>query len=468
MNQYKKLLNNVIIFSVGVLGSRVISFLMVPLYTHYLTQAEYGTADLVMTTVAMLLPLVTGSMHEAVIRFSMDKVYDKQVVLVNALMISGLGYLVFLLFYPILSRLNVLGNSLIYLYVFILLQGIHQILAQYTRGIGETKVFALNGILTTFFNASFNILFLVYFSWGLNGYFSAYILGHFVATLYLISSIKPFKGMNLSDINKEVSLLFLRYSVPLLPNSLMWWLINSSSRFFINFFISIEANGIFAVSSRIPALINIVSQVFSQAWQLSAFEEYGRNDDENFYSNVFDFYFSILLIAASGIIVVVKPVFAEVFAESYFSAWQPVPLLVLGTAFSAASGFIGVAYTASRKTSGVFKTSVYGGIISVVLNLSFIPTLGIIGAGISSMLSFFAMFIIRYIDTREILSIKIHWKRVFLTLLLIGLQVLVLFTGYSITRELVMNILLFIIILIINQNIIKSIYTMSKKILSSR
>lgn len=463
MNSYKKLFNNVLIFSVGVLGSKVISFLLVPLYTHYLSQGEFGTADLVMTTVSMLLPLVTGSMHEAVIRFVMNKTYDKSEVLANALAISGIGYLIFLIFFPILKYLNVLGDSLEFLYIFVFLQGIHQIFAQYTRGIGESKKFALNGIITTFFNATFNIVFLTQLNWGLNGYFFAYILGHLLATLYLIISVKPLRGLRFNQLKKETLSVFLRYSVPLIPNSLMWWLINSSSRYFINFFIGIEANGIFAVASRIPALINIVSQVFSQAWQLSAFEEYGKSDDRKFYSNVFDFYFSLLLLATAGIVWVVKPVFSVAFAESYFTSWQPVPFLVLGTAFSAASGFIGVAYTASHKTGGVFRTSIYGGIISLVLNLIFIPTMGIIGAGISSMLSFFAMFVIRYFDTKEILEMRIKWKKVIITLLIIGLQTLVLFLDISMSIEVAINAALFLILLFVNRNV----FTFMLKLINS-
>lgn len=463
MNSYKKLFNNVLIFSIGVLGSKVISFLLVPLYTHYLPQGEFGTADLVMTTVSMLLPLVTGSMHEAVIRFVMNKSYSKSEVLTNALAISGIGYLIFLIFFPILKYLKVLGNSLEVLYIFLFLQGLHQVFAQYTRGIGESKKFALNGIINTFFNAALNIVFLTQFGWGLNGYFLAYILGHIISTIYLMLSVRPLRDLRINQLSKEIMSVFLRYSVPLIPNSLMWWLINSSSRYFINFFIGIGANGIFAVASRIPALINIVSQVFSQAWQLSAFEEYGKSDDRKFYSNVFDFYFSLMLVATAGIIWVVKPVFSVAFAESYFTAWMPVPFLVLGTAFSAASAFIGIAYTASHKTSGVFRTSIYGGVISFILNLIFIPTMGIIGAGVSSAFSFFAMFIIRYFDTKEILSIRIKWRKLSITLLIIALQTLILFIGITMSTEIAINTLLFVILLVVNRNI----FTFTKKLIHS-
>ncbi|WP_338487560.1 lipopolysaccharide biosynthesis protein [Ruoffia tabacinasalis] len=381
-------------------------------------------------------------------------------VIANALSISAIGYLIFLLFYPILSAFNFLGNNLKYLYILLLLQGLNQIFAQYTRGIGESTKFALNGIITTFFTGMFNVIFLVYLNRGLDGYFLAYIFGYLISVLYLLISTQPLKGVRFSDLDKDISTTFLRYSIPLIPNSLMWWLINSSSRYFINWFVGIEANGLFAVSSKIPALINIISQVFSQAWQLSAFEEYENSESAKFYSNVFDLYFSVLLLTTSAIILVIKPVFSLLFADSYFDAWQPVPFLLLGTTFSAASGFIGVAYTASKKTSGVFRTSIYGGIISLILNLIFIPTLGIIGAGISSMVSFFAMFIIRYFDTKDLISIKINWRKIFSTLLLIGIQIFVIFLGLEARIELIINSLILLLILIVNRNLFDYIIKM--------
>jgi len=73
MNSYKKLFNNVVIFGIGNLGSKIISFVLVPLYTYYLSQAEYGVSDLVFTTSNMLLPLVSAMMYEAILRFIMDK-----------------------------------------------------------------------------------------------------------------------------------------------------------------------------------------------------------------------------------------------------------------------------------------------------------------------------------------------------------------------------------------------------------
>lgn len=458
MNSYRKLFNNIVIFAFGTLGSRAIAFVLVPLYTQYLSQAEFGTADLVLVTVNMLFPLVSGSMHEAVIRFAMNKDYDNESVMTNSFIISLVGFIIFLFFYPILKWLNFLDGSLEILYILLLIQGTDTIFKQYTRGIGKSKIFAFAGILTTFLNASFNILFLVVLNMDLMGYYLSFILGYGISALYLVLTVNPLKGISIKKANKGILRKLLSYSLPLIPNSLMWSLINSSSRYFISGFLGVAANGLFAVSSKIPALINIISQVFTQAWQLSAFEEYEKSKDSKFYSRIFDLYFSVLLISTSFIIVVLKPLFATVFAESYFESWQPVPFLVLGTVFSAASGYLGVAYTASNKTRGVFQTSVYGGGISLILNLVLIPSIGIVGAGISSMLSFLSMFLIRYKDTQKYIAVVIKWKKVIIIFVLLTLQIVCLFLGLNMFLEFCINLILSFLIVVVNKNIFVEIF----------
>lgn len=465
MNSYKKLFDNVIIFSFGVLSSKIISFVLVPLYTYYLTQTEYGTADLIMTTASMLLPLVTVSMYEAVIRFVMNKSYNQDVLMSNIYFLVLSGYLFFLLCYPLFRLFNVFEGQLIYLYLLIFIQGLNSVLAQFSRGIGNSKVFAINGILTTLFSGVLNIIFIVLLDYGIVGYLISFILAYVLSTLYLIYAVKPFNGVRKKYIDSKILMHLINYSLPLIPNNLMWWLTNSSSRFFINWFVGIEANGIFAVASKIPTLINVISQVFTQAWQISAFEVYDEKKNDSFYSNVLDLYFSILLISSSFIIIFLKPLFLSVFDDAYYNSWVPVPFLILGTVFSAISGFLGVAYTASKKTSGVFTTSIYGGGLSVIFNLILIPTLGIVGAGISSMISFFALFLIRYRDTRKLIEVTVNWKKVMFSLLIIFIQILFLFANVNLRLELIINVTLLLGLIMLNKNMVSIAIKLFNKLL---
>lgn len=462
MNSYKKLINNSIIFAVGTLGSKLISFLLVPLYTYYLSTSEYGTVDLTITTVNMLLPIISVSAYEAVLRFTMDKNEEPGVILTNSITIALGGFLISILFYPLLKYFNVLDGNLIYLYMILFAQMVERILAQYTRALGEIKIFAFNGILQTFTTGVLNIIFLVYFGWGITGYYWAIILAYTLSALFLFITTKSFKDLRASNSNKGTIKNLIYYATPMIPNSLMWWLINASSRYFIRWFIGISANGLFAVASRIPSLLNILYQVFNQAWQLSAIEEYESENKSDFYTNVFANLSAVLFIGASGITIIIKIVFDLIFAPEYFSAWKVVPFLLLGSVFSSFSSYLGTNYVAAKQTKGVFKTSIYGGIISLVLNAIFIPTIGIMGAGISSMISFFAMFLIRYFDTRQYIHLDINWIKFGLSILIIFAQVGFMVIGLSQSAELITGVVLFVVLLIINRQLLVSIFKLIK------
>ncbi|MGH2106887.1 lipopolysaccharide biosynthesis protein [Aerococcus urinaeequi] len=462
MNSYKKLLNNVIIFSLGNLGSKIITFMLVPLYTYYLSQSEYGTVDLVTVTVSMLVPIVSLSMHEAVLRFVMKKNKEDFHVLFNALFISILGYLLLMFLSPLFIIFGFSKSYILYLDIILLFQILNQVLSQYARGIGKVRVFAFNGMLTTFLTGIFNILFLVKFNWGVFGYFFALILSYLISNIYLLFFIKPEKSKYPLKFDKALIKEMLAYSIPLIPNSLMWWVVSSSSRVFISIFIGTAANGLFAVSSKIPFIINLVSQVFGQGWQLSAFENYEEDGNKNFYTDIFNYYSEILFIVTSGTILILKPLFQILFSEEYFNSWTPVPFLLLGSTFSALSGFIGVSYSTTQNTKGVFTTSLLGGVTSIITNFILIPTLGIIGSGISSMLSFFVMFYARYKGTRKLITINIRWTRFILTIILILAQTGVLFINVNVKIQFQINVVIFLGILILNHSFILFIVNLVK------
>ncbi|MFD1899696.1 lipopolysaccharide biosynthesis protein [Enterococcus termitis] len=105
MNKYKKLINNSIIFAVGNVGSKLILIFLMPFYTRYLTPGEFGTVDLVTTTTSMLLPIVSFSVYEAVLRYVLDKAYDESEIISNGTMITIIGSIFLSIFMVMLKNL---------------------------------------------------------------------------------------------------------------------------------------------------------------------------------------------------------------------------------------------------------------------------------------------------------------------------------------------------------------------------
>lgn len=401
MNPYRKLFSNSAIFAIGDLGSRVISFLLLPLYTYYLTTEQYGVTDLILTTVNLLLPVVFLSIQNAVLRFIMDKNEKTDEIVSNTSIIAIGGIVLLILSYPLINYINIFGNNLKYLYFILVLLFLERYVAQYARAVGMLKIYAINGILLSFNLGMSNVLFLAVFNLGLQGYFYAYIISHFISFLFLSCSTRIFSQFSFSNYNVTTVKRLLKFSVPMIPNSIMWWLINASSRFIIRFYLGLSANGLFAIASRTPAILSMINQIFTQAWQISAIEESANTNKESFYSNVFSHLASFSFVTASILTMAIKYIFDLLFSIEFFTAWKITPFLILGTVFSNLSSFLGTSYIVEKQTAGVFKTSIYGGLSSLILNLLLIPNFGITGAGISSFISFLIMFLIRYVDTKK-------------------------------------------------------------------
>lgn len=429
MNKYEKLVMNSIVFAIGNFGSKFIGIIMVPLYTHVLSTNEYGEADLLITTISLLLPILVLSIGQAVIRFSVSYSGEnnRAQVYSNAMLINIMGSIILMLFYPILHFTNVFGDLLLPFIILMISRIFSDTLSQFSRGIGKIKEFAFNGILMTLITAGLNVYFLLFLKIGLSGYLLSMIIANVISNIYLFLVVEGYKLFSVKNINQSLLNKMLSYSVPLIPNNIMWWLINGSTRYFILIFLGAGANGIFAVANKIPSILSMATNIFSQAWQLSAFEEYNTEDKSKFYSTVFKNYYTIIFILASGILIISKILIINLVSTSFSTSWQIVPFLLLAAIYQSFSGFLGTNYTAALNTKGIFSTSVYCALISVLLNVFLIPLIGIFGAGVGTCIAFFTMWIIRLHDTKKYVETKVNYKEFLMINIVFILQSVAMF-----------------------------------------
>jgi O-antigen/teichoic acid export membrane protein len=234
-----------------------------------------------------------------------------------------------------------------------------------------------------------------------------------------------------------------------MPTTIMWWTLGVSDRFLVTYFVGVAANGLYAVANKIPNVLNIISSVFFQAWQMSAIEEVHSENRSHFFSNVFSILSSVMFLAASIIIIFLKFIMNFIVAPSFFETWKLIPFLIIGVIFSCFSSFFGQIYVANKNTVGVFKTSIICAIVNVVLNVILIPTIGTIGASLSTMISFVIMWVLRIIDTKSFVTINLNLKKVILNLAFLFLQIVLLYISWTYTP--VLQVLLFCLIIYANR-----------------
>lgn len=448
----KSLLKNLGIFTIGSFGSNIVSFLMVPLYTAVLNTAEYGAVDLMTSTVALLTPIMLLSIQDATLRFGMDPVYKKEDVLSTSINIIFKGSALLLIGLIVVSILNLVSISTVYLtflFVFFVLGALNNILNLYLKAKNKASVIAVSGIICTLITCSSNVLLLLVFKLGIIGYMISNTIGIFIQVVYQLVVGHAYKDIHIRNYT-NLSKPMIKYSSPLIANSISWWINSASDRYILTWLRGISANGIYTVSYKIPTILSIFQNIFFNAWSISAIAEFDENDTDGFIGTNYSGYSFISLFVCSGLLIINIPLAKFLYRGDYFAAWQCIPFLVFGTVFSGISQFEGSLFAATRNTKQVAKTTVIGATVNTICNFVFIYFIGAIGAALATLFGYAVTWALRTIYLQSFMKMKVNWFNHFTSLILVAIQAIIATLNIS----WIIQIVIFLAVLILNKKFI--------------
>ncbi|MBQ8577709.1 MAG: polysaccharide biosynthesis C-terminal domain-containing protein [Clostridia bacterium] len=422
-NKYKQLISNTAILGIGTFGSKLLVFFMVRFYTACLTTAEYGIADIITQTANLLIPLLSLGIAEAVFRFTLDRDSDKAAVFSTGLFIILGGGAVFACLIPVFNAFDHFAGYGVLIWAYTFFSCLHTLCIQFLRAKGRMKQFAGYGILSTAVTIALNIIFLLGFDMGITGYVLSVILSDAFVTLLLFFTESLWREVHIKALSRSTTVSMLKYSIPLIPTTVFWWVTNVADRYMVTWMISPHADGIYAVSYKIPTLLILLSGIFIEAWQFSAVTEKGDTDHSAFFEKVFDSFQALMFIAGCALTAFSKIAVDIMATEDYYEAWQYIPVLSVATIFSSLVTFMGSVYLVEKKSVMSFITSMTGAVINIVLNLLLIPTpLGVNGAAIATFASYFVVFIIRAVNGQKYIRFKMHPVKLTVNTLLACIQ----------------------------------------------
>lgn len=289
MKQKNKLLiKNTIIFAIGNIGARIIFFFLVPLYTNFLSTEEYGISELVITLSELIVPIVTLTIQDGVLRFGLSKNENKNDVIKNGLVIWLLGTVFLILLTPLFSFYKPISNWRWYLSAYIVLKGLFLIEMNYLKVRERNKHYAIISIVQALLLCALNIYLLAYAHLGIRGYLYANIIAFLITDIIVIIMSKTPTSFCRGKFDKQLIIEMLRFSIPMIFTNISWWIINSSDKIMVEAMISAAAVGLYTVAAKIPSLINGMVNIFAQAWGISAVKEYEENNDSAFYTNIYE------------------------------------------------------------------------------------------------------------------------------------------------------------------------------------
>lgn len=426
MHKYKYLIKNIGILTISNFGTKILSFLLIPLYTSILSTEEYGTYDMYYTTVSLIIPILTLNVIASVMRYSLEEGSVKGEIFSIGLkkIVQSIGVFCILvlinLYFDIIPIFNKYFVFFILMFIGILL---YDLLTQFSRGIERIFDVAIAGIISTVTLLGMNMYFLLFAKQGLVGYFQANVFAYFIPVIYLSFRLKIWKYIKLKTsalLKKEMN----NYSKPLVFNTLAWWVNNVSDRYIITWFCGVAANGIYSVAYKIPSILNIFQSIFSQAWVLSAVKEY-KDGNSSFYSNIYKLYNCGMVLVCSALILLDKFFARILFLNEFFEAWRYASYLMISVVFGALSGFLGGIFSAAKISDIFAKTTIMGASINTILNIVLVFKFGAVGAAIATMVSYVVVWAARIWEANKLVRLEIRIRRDVMSYIILILQAVI-------------------------------------------
>ena len=404
MNKYKKLASNTVILGIGTFGSKLLVFLLMPLYTAWLTTAEFGAAEMITGIANFLIPIACVGISTGIFRFAAEREADQTRVFSSSVALLGLGLGGFLLLSPLLFLIPYCRPYVWLVVLYVLFADCQAVCAQYLRAIDRTALFAGQGILNTALTIACNVLFLFVFDMGVDGYILAVIVGNLLTTVFIVLSAKLWRVFSFASIDRTLMKNLLTFSLPMIPATLCWIITNLSDRAMVTYFWGESINGLYAAAYKIPTIVNLVAGIFLQAWQFSAVnEEEDAEACSQFYSRVWEAFLSVIMIGSAGLILFSRFLARILLNVTFFDAWVYMPTLLCAVALETLVSFLASVYLVRKKSVHSFVTALVGAVSNIILNLWLIPIMGALGAAVATLASFAIVLVLRMIDAKRII-----------------------------------------------------------------
>lgn len=413
MSRGKELVKNTAIVAVGKVCTKFLSFFLLPFYTAVLSTEDYGIVDLFNTYISLLLPLIVFQIEDALFRFSIDVRNDeegKKKVVSTVLTFCTIQSVVFSVIFIVVQAFIVIPYRW-YLLFNVIVSIFSGSMLQLTRGMGDNFGYAFSSFLTALSAILLNIALVLFLDMGADGLFITAFISNLIGIVYIFIKEAVYRIFSIKWFDRKLLKEMLAYSLPLVPNSLSWWVIGASDKTVVTWFLGVSQNGILSVSQKFSTAYTTFYSIFNLTWTENAAIHRDDEDRTQYYSQIIETSFRVLASACLGIIAAVALLFPILVNEKFGDSYYQIPIYMLSSLMYSAIGIFSVVYIAFKKTGEIAKTSLFAAIINLTVNIALIRFIGLYAASISSAVAYGVLFLFRYFDIKKMMNITIG-KRV--------------------------------------------------------
>lgn len=429
--RFKQLSSDSLIYGLGGAATKMVGLVLVPILTRAFQPEEYGVVETISATTMLLAVLFALGTDAAVGFYFFDASSEKdrrvlvstwvifQLVLSSVVcaLLLGMSAPLSIWLFRVPDYQSALRLALVTL-PFTLLLGIAMSILR-LRFATRRYVLISVGVVAT--NAALSIFFVLVWQMNVTGV----LLGNLLATaLFALIAL----GLTYTNFHLQFSTNYLRellyYGMPLVPAALAGWMINFASRYFILYTMPLDNVGLFVVGTKVASLVLLVVSAFQTAWGPFALALAKEPDARQIFARTLTYY----LIATTGLALALA-IFAEeilrVFTRAeYVGAYPIVGLLALSAIANGAYYIVAIGVNLTKQTAFISVTTIIASLVNLGANFALIPPFGLLGAATATLIGTVASTALLYGISQKYYPIDYEWRKVFKTLLLVGVAMI--------------------------------------------
>ena len=417
------LLKDIGIYGIGLVSAKSIVFLTIPIYTRLFSIEQYGTIELLITWTSIIGIFMNIGLDTALSYYFMEtknnnNSYSYSQIISSTLQLRILisiiiGFLIYILS-PYIAN-TFFGNTVSKYHIMLtIIYGILMSLFAHNLEVNRLFMKPLKYViisnLESIFTALSIILIARYLNWGIKGYILGMILGVFLTVFYSWSTIAKYINFTKFDVNLWKK--FFAFGLPLLPASLLMWIMQASDRIFVNKLLPSSDLGLFAIGAKISMITVLFVQAFRKAWLPHAMDKMQQGKDGEKYisdiSNKYLMFGSLIVI----LITITSPLLIRVIApEEYYNAWKIIGIYSWSSIFYGYFTISLIGIFKSKKTYLSLIPYATGAILNLLLNYFLTIRFGILGTSLSTSIAIFVSNIIAFIISQKLYNITVNFKK---------------------------------------------------------
>lgn len=415
--ELKRLGRHSVVYGVGGLVSRILAVLLLPLYTHYLTPANYGAIETLVALTTVLVIVLRAGISSAFFRFYFDAhTPEERVVVVRTsfwftMTMATAGLIVgVVLADPISHTLNGMTPGLVRAaFVGLWAQMNYEQLTSLFRVEERSVQFAFASLANVILTVAATILLVAVWHKGAVGV----LVGNFTGTLCVYVGLLAYRRYQLGlTFNRELFREMNRFGMPLVPAGLALWAINFIDRLFLNTISGAAETGRYSIGVRISSVIVFLFTAFRTAWPAFA---YSIEDDDSA-RRTYGFVLTYLLFICCWLTLLLgllAPWVVHVLTTPHFySGSRVVSILCFASTAYAAYTVMAIGIGRVRKTQFNWIITGAAAALNIGLNFALIPPWGMMGAAISTVAAYTLMFLLMTWNAQRLYPVPYQWRRV--------------------------------------------------------